>query len=197
MFKFVFSAFICAAMCFPAATAAQDCGCCEPAPAPCVKTRKRLKLVDSTRQVCRAKRVCATDECGCTKSQLVREKVCVASKRLALVDVAVNPCRIGSRLGSLGSRLRGRLGSRGCCNTPAPAPCGCEATPEPCGCGSAAPAASCGCGGAAMPMQTEFSTQAPMQMEYSTEAPMQMDFPTEAPMTMELPTEASPVITPN
>jgi hypothetical protein len=159
MFKFVFSAVICAAMCFPAVSAAQDCGCepapapscCDPAPAPCAKTRKRLKLVDTTREVCRLKRVCVTDDCGCTKSKLVSEKVCVAGKKLALVDVAVNPCGLRSRLGSLGSRLKGRRGSCGCA---APAPsCGCDApVAEPCGCGDmmAAPtlapaAAPCGC----------------------------------------------------
>ena len=81
MFKFVFSAFVCAAMCFPAASFAQDCGCgCEPAPAPCVKTRKRLKLVDVQKEVCRLKRVCTTDECGCSKSKLVRVKECVTRK---------------------------------------------------------------------------------------------------------------------
>lgn len=145
MFKFVFSAVVCAAMCLPATSFAQDCGCdpaptpcCEPAPAPCVKTRKRLKLVDVQQQVCRLKRVCTTDACGCPKSSLVKVQQCVTRKKLTVVETPVDPCRQG-----ILKRLRGRLGSVGCksacgCAAPAPAPCGCDA-PAPCGC-DAAPA---------------------------------------------------------
>ncbi len=130
MFKFVFSAVICAAMCLPAASLAQDCGCgCEPAPAPCVKTRKRLKLVDVQKQVCRIKRVCTVDECGCPTTKRVKVKECVTRKKLVCVETPVDPCRKG-----LFSRLCSRSGKSGCCD-PAPA-CGCEA-PSPCGCGAA------------------------------------------------------------
>lgn len=143
MFKFVFSAFVCAAMCLPAASFAQDCGCgCEPAPAPCIKTRKRLKLVDVQKQVCRLKRVCTTDECGCQKSKLVRVSECVTRKKLTLVDVAVDPCAKRPLRGLVG-RLKG-IGSRGCCDA-APS-CGCD-EPAPCGCDAPA-AAPCGCNSA-------------------------------------------------
>lgn len=160
MFKFVFSAAVCAAMCIPAASFAQNCGC-EPAPAPCCeapapscapKTRKRLKLVDTQRKVCTFKRVCTTDCCGCPKSKLVRDSKTVSGKRLALVDTPVDPCRKG-----LLKRLCGRVGSMragaSCgCAAPAPAPCGCEApAPAPCGCDAPAPA-PCGCDGGAAPM---------------------------------------------
>ncbi len=163
MFKFVFSAVVCAAMCLPVATLAQDCGCgCEPAPAPCVKTRKRLKLVDVQQQVCKVKRVCTTDECGCQRSKLVRYKECVTRKKLTLVDTPVDPCRKGL-LARLGSRMK----SAGCCE--APAPCGCEA-PAPCGCEAPAPA-PCGCDAAP-------AMAAPV-MEYS--APMAVPTPAAAP----------------
>lgn len=153
MFKFVFSAVVCAAMCIPAVSSAQDCGCCEPAPNPCVKTRKKLKIVEVETQVCRLKRVCSTDACGCPTSKLVRESKTVTRPKLTMEEVAVDPCRRGCL-----KRLRDRLGKIGCakpaCGCAAPEPCGCEAAPEPapCGCGDsimepvAAPAASC-CGG--------------------------------------------------
>lgn len=145
MFKFVFSAVVCAAMCIPAVSFAQDCGC-DPAPTPCCaapaptccapKTRKRLKLVNVQEQVCRVKRVCTTDGCGCPTTKLVRESQTVCRKKLTLVETPVDPCRQG-----LLKRLRGKLGSMksSCgCAAPAPAPCGCDA-PAPCGC-DAAPA---------------------------------------------------------
>lgn len=147
MSKFVFSLVVCAAMCLPTASFGQDCGCeptpapaCCPAPAPCAKTRKKLKLVDVQQQVCRTKRVCSTDCCGCPTTKRVRVSETVTRKKLTLVDVPVDPCRQG-----LLKRLRGRLGNRGgsCCPAPAPAPCGCAApapAPAPCGC-DAAPAA--------------------------------------------------------
>ncbi len=167
MFKFVFSAVVCAAMCLPAATLAQDCGC-EPAPAPCVKTRKRLKLVDVQQQVCKVKHVCTTDECGCQKSKLVRYKECVTRKKLTLVDTPVDPCRKG-----ILSRLKSRMGSLGCCNS-APEPCGCEApAPAPCGCDAAPEPAPCGCDAAPA---MEYSAPA---MEYS--APMAVPTPAAAP----------------
>lgn len=143
MFKFVFSAVICAAMCMPVAASGQDCGCCDPAPNPCVKTRKKLKLVEVQQEVCRLKRQCVTDECGCSRSKLVRVKETVCRKKLTVEEVPVDPCRKG-----LLKRLRGRLGSVGCkpdcgCAAPAPEPCGCaapEPAPAPCGCGAVAPA---------------------------------------------------------
>lgn len=140
MFKFVFAAFVCVAMSCPSMVSAQDCGCCEPAPT-CVKTRKRLKLVDVSREVCRLKAVCVTDECGCTKRKLVRVKECVSRKRLALVDVPVDPCKRGC-LGGLVDRLRSRM-ARPCCDDPCAAaePC-CEPAPAPC-CEPAPVAAPC------------------------------------------------------
>ncbi len=134
MFKFVFSAVVCAAMCLPAASFGQDCGCCEPAPAPCVKTRKKLKLVEVQTEVCRLKRVCVTDECGCSKKKFVRVKETVCRKKLVTEEVAVDPCRKGML-----DRLRGRFAKKSCCE---PAPCGCEApAPAPCGCDAAPMAA--------------------------------------------------------
>ena len=137
MFKFVFSAVVCAAMCIPATSFAQDCGCCNAPAAPCVKNRKKLKLVDSQMQIPTLKRVCSTDQCGCSKSKLTVEKRCITRKKLTLVDAPVDPCRTGML-----KRLRGRLsnmGSGGSCgcgaSAPAPAPCGC-------GGGAAVPAAA-------------------------------------------------------
>ena len=141
MFKFIFPAIMCVALCCPMLVSAQDCGCapvvapapccqpasapcCEPAPAPCVKTRKRLKLVDTTREVCVRKTVCVTDECGCTKRKVVRVKECVPAKKLALVEVPVDPCKKGclQKIGDRLANMRAKIKSAGCC---APAPCGC------------------------------------------------------------------------
>ena len=175
MFKFVFSAVVCAAMCIPATSFAQDCGCgCEVAPAPCCapapcapKTRKRLKLVDVQKQVCRVERVCTTDCCGCPTTKRVRVSKTVCRKKLVRVETPVDPCRQG-----LLKRLCAKRGSRGCqsscgCEAPAPAPCGCDA-PAPCGCDAA-------------PAPMGMSMEAPMGM--STEIPMSMpmEVPTMAP----------------
>lgn len=164
MFKFIFTAAVCAAMCLPTVSTAQDCGCepaptscCEPAPAPCgPKTRKKLQLVDVQKQVCRLKRVCVTDECGCTKSKFVRVKECVTRKKLTVVETPVDPCRQG-----LFQRLRGKLGSAGCCK-PEPS-CGCDApAPAPCGCEAAAPAPCSSCGTAVPAMAAPMDMSAPM-----------------------------------
>ena len=153
MFKIVFPAIMCLALCCPMVSSAQDCGCatpapapccepapapccepapvcCEPAPAPCVKTRKRLALVDVSRNVSRFKVVCGTDCCGCPTKKRVRVSECVTRKKLTLVDVEVDPCKrgplakIGGRLRGLGSKLGGCCAPDPCC--PAPAPCGCN-----------------------------------------------------------------------
>ncbi len=127
MFKFIFPAVMCIALCVPMVSNAQDCGCCEPAPA-CVKTRKKLVLVDHQKEVCRLKFACVTDECGCTKRKLVRVKKCVTRKRPALIDVAVDPCK-KSCLGKLSDRVNGlkaRLASKSCCDAPSPCGCGCN-----------------------------------------------------------------------
>ena len=133
MFKFVFSAVFCAALCLPGTLFAQDCGCCQPAP------RKRLKIEQVDRQVSRFERQCVTDNCGCTRSKLGRVCKTVQRPKLTTVEVPADPC---GRTGLL-SRLRGRVGASngGCCEAaaPAPEPCGCAAAPEPapCGCDAA------------------------------------------------------------
>ena len=133
MFKFIFPAIMCIALCCPMVAAAQDCGCCEPDPC-CVKTRKKLTCVTVQKEVCRLKRVCVTDECGCTKKKLMRVTECVSRKKLTRVEVPVDPCK-KSCFSKLGSRFKGMCKKNDCCE---PDPC-CE--PAPC----CAPAA-CGCG---------------------------------------------------
>ena len=134
MFKYVFSAMLCLALTCPSVTNGQDCGCCEPAPAPCVKTRKKLALVSYKAEVCKRKVVCTTDECGCSKRKVVSVKECVTRKKLALVDVAVDPCKrncfqkLGDRLCAARDRAKAARSANACCE---PAPCGCTA---PCGC---------------------------------------------------------------
>ncbi len=106
MFKFIFPAILCLAFACPTAGQAQDCGCCEPQPV-CQTTRKKLKLVEYQKEVCRLQRVCVTDECGCTTKKLVKVKECVTRKKLAFVDVPVDPCqkncfqKFGDKLKSL------------------------------------------------------------------------------------------------
>lgn len=178
MFKFVFSLMVCAAMCIPTASFAQDCGCdapapapcCEaPAPAPCAKTRKRLKLVDTQRQVCRTKRVCSTDCCGCPMTKRVRSSETVTRKKLVMVDTPVDPCRRG-----LLQRLRANRGGNCCSPAPAPAPCGCDApapAPAPCGCDAAS------------------SVMAPIE---TMGAPVEMGTPIEMGAPIMAPTPAAP-----
>lgn len=175
MFKFVFSAVVCAAMCMPVAAIGQDCGCCDPAPNPCVKTRKKLKVVEVQQEVCRRKRVCSTDECGCPTSKIVQVKETVCRKKLTLEEVPVDPCRKGllKRLRGRVASVGGRLGQIGCrkpacgCDAPAPATCGCDAAPAP------APA-SCGCDAAAAPsvMAAPVEMMAPVDMAPVDLAPM-------------------------
>ena len=124
-----------------------DCGCGEPvADCGCApRTRKKLTLQKVSKEVCRLKRVCTTDACGCPKKEWVRTTKTVCRTKLACVEV---PRR--ERGGCcLGSRLKG-LFSGGCgCGAQAD-PCGCDAAPvADCGCGGeiAAPVADCGCGG--------------------------------------------------
>ena len=145
MFKIIFPAIAALVLCLPTVGSAQDCcgqtaapvyapapvaDCCAPepvcAPACPPRTRKRLKLVSTTKEVCRLKRECGTDACGCPTSKLVRVKECVETKRLALVDVPVDPCKKRCF-----SKLRDSLKNLGksCCK---PDPC---AAPDPCGCG--------------------------------------------------------------
>ncbi len=123
MFKFMFPAIMCVAMCFPMVSAAQDCGCSQPDPC-CVKTRKKLALVDVQKERCRLTRECVTDECGCTKKKFVRSTECVTVKRLKCVETPVDPCKKGCF-----ARLKERCASKSCCE---PEPC-CDA-PAPCGC---------------------------------------------------------------
>lgn len=143
MFKLVFPTIACFALCFPAISSAQDCGSCNVAPAcdscfdtapvydsccaadpcaadPCVKTRKKLTRVSVQKEVCRLKFQCVTDECGCSRRQLVKTKKCVSRTQFKLVDVEVDPCRKGCL-----ASLRDRLCSKSCCEPDpcAPAPC--------------------------------------------------------------------------
>lgn len=151
MLKFFVAAVlgVCTLPCF---AAAQDCGCSEPAPvADCgceapvetccaPRTRKKLALVNVQKQVCRVKRVCSTDCCGCPTSKLVREKVTVCRKKLTLVDA---PAR--ERCGCRGGRLKGLLAKLGSCGGGCGG--GCDAAPaDDCGCGAPAPVSDCGCG---------------------------------------------------
>ena len=129
---------------------ASDCGCdaapvadcgCAPEPTCCApRTRKKLVLTKVSKEVCRLKRVCSTDCCGCPTSKLVRVKKTVCRNKLTCVEVPRK-----ERSCCLGSRLKGMF-SGGCgCDAPAD-PCGCEAPVADCGCGQAAPVADCGCG---------------------------------------------------
>jgi len=125
MFKLMFPAFLCLAFACPMMVQAQDCGCAEPDP--CQKTRKKLACVEVSREVCRLKRVCEIDACGCPTSKLALVKECVTRKKLALVDVPVDPCQPKLR-----GHLRGKLSGLGC---------GCKNECDPCDTG-------CGCEGA-------------------------------------------------
>ena len=123
-----------------------DCGCGEPvADCGCApRTRKKLTLTKVSKEVCRLKRVCTTDACGCPKREWVKVKKTVCRNKLTCIDV---PARERSGC-CLGSRLKG-LFSGGCgCRAQAD-DCGCDAAPvADCGCGEvAAPVADCGCGG--------------------------------------------------
>ena len=148
MFKFVFSAIMAVALSCPMVSAAQDCGCCKPAPVCPPKTRKKLALVDVTKEVCRLETRCVTDKCGCTKKKLVAVKKCVKRKKLALVDVKVDPCKK-----SVFDKLREKLAEcrearkKACkpvpCCKPAPTPC-CKPAPKPC-CAPVPTPAPCGC----------------------------------------------------
>ena len=148
---------ICVLPCF---AAAQDCGCeaasvidmghsmgssdcgCNAAPEPscCApRTRKKLSLTMESREVCRLKRVCSTDCCGCPKSKMVRTSKTVCRPKLSLVDAPARErcCGGGGRLRGIVGRL-GNLGGGGCgCDAAPAADCGCEAAPvADCGCGS-------------------------------------------------------------
>ena len=110
MLKYVVAVFsICILPCF---ATAQDCGCgaaapvdapvvdmgfemgvsdcgCDAAPEPscCApRTRKRLSLTMESREVCRLKRVCSTNCCGCPTSKMVRSSKTVSRPKLSLVD---------------------------------------------------------------------------------------------------------------
>ena len=126
-----------------------DCGC-DAAPAPSCgapRTRKRLSLTMESREVCRMKRVCSTDCCGCPTSKFVRSPKTVSRPKLSMVDAPARErccCSGGGRLRGMIGRL-GSMGGGGGCGAPA-ADCGCEAAPvADCGC-EAAPVSDCGCG---------------------------------------------------
>ena len=93
----------------PCDTCAQPKCCCQPRP------RTRLKLTKVCKDVCRLKRVCTTDACGCPTTKLV--KVAKKVSRLKLVRVPVEP----------------RKPRCSCLRRPAK-PCGCAAPAvDPCG----------------------------------------------------------------
>ena len=135
---------------------AQDCGCCDAEPA-CQKTRKKLVLVDVSKEVCRLKRVCVTDECGCSKKKLIRVSECVTRKKLACVDVPVDPCK-KSCFAKLCDKLKAKCHKNDCCD-----PC------DTCGCDS-----GCGCeagGGVSYPTNVYPTESYPTEMSYPTDAP--------------------------
>jgi len=145
MFKFVFPAIMLVALSCPTFSTAQDCGCCEPAPVCAPKTRKKLTLVDVTKEVCRLKSTCVTDQCGCTKKKLVSVKECITRKKLALVDVEVDPCKknIFQKVREKLAECReARNACKPACCEPAPAPC-CEPQPAPEPCCAPTPAPCC------------------------------------------------------
>ena len=134
MFKFVFSAVFCAALCLPTTVFAQ-CGCCEPTPRP------RLTIEQADVEITRLERKCVTNECGCQRMKLSTVKKTVQRPQLKLVEAPADPCgRSGlfsglqDRMANLGGGgLLGGGGGSGCgCAAPAPAP-------TPCGCADAAP----------------------------------------------------------
>lgn len=149
MFKFVFSAIMLFAFSCPTIATAQDCGCCEPAPVCAPKTRKKLALVDVSREVCRLKSTCVTDACGCKKSALVAVKETVTRKKLALVDR--DPCekncfqKLREKVAECRAARNACKPEPCCAPAPAPAPCCApEPAPEPCCAPEPAPA-PCGC----------------------------------------------------
>lgn len=189
MFKFMFPALLCAAFVCPSLAYGQDCGCCDSFD-PCQQTRKKLALVDVTKSVTRLKRVCETDECGCSRSRLARVSECVTRKKLALVDVPVDPCkrnvlqRMKDKLGSIGNRGCNACDT-GCCDT-----CG----------GFAGGDAGCGCSGGgemgypeiSYPSESYPSAAPAGDMYYGGDAgvPIEMSYPSGSGM----PTQATPMI---
>lgn len=84
MIKFVLPAVMALAFCIPAASeACNDC-CCPKTD--CCKRQKRFEVRCVTKEVCRLKRVCVTDECGCTRKKLMRVSTTVTRKRLVRVN---------------------------------------------------------------------------------------------------------------
>jgi hypothetical protein len=114
MFKIIFPAILCLAFACPLVGQAQDCGCCEPQPV-CQKTRKKLKIVEEQKEVCRLRRVCVVDECGCSKMKCVKVKECVTRKKLALVDVPVDPCK-KSCFERFCEKIKSKCSSGDCCD---------------------------------------------------------------------------------
>ena len=121
-----------------------DCGCnAAPEPSCCApRTRKRLSLTMEPRDVCRLKRVCSTDCCGCPTSKFVRSSKTVSRPKLSLVDA---PAR--ERCCCSGGRLRGMVGRLGSLGGGCGGGCGAPTPVADCGCGAPAPVADCGCGG--------------------------------------------------
>ncbi len=165
MLKLMFSGILCLAFVCPTVLSAQDCDCCDAASV-CQKTRKKIALVDVTREVKRLKRVCETDECGCSKSRLALVSECVTRKRLALVDVPVDPCK-PNVLQRMTDRVKSLSFRRHACDEG----CGCETCDSGCGCDSMTDSA--------YPAIGYPTDAAPMEMSYPSNAvaPMEMSYP--------------------
>ena len=124
MFKFVFSAVFCAALCLPTTVFAQ-CGCCEPTPRP------RLTIEQADVEITRLERKCVTNECGCQRMKLSTVKKTVQRPQLKLVEAPADPCGRSGLFSGLQDRMAnlgggGLLGGGG-------SGCGCAAPADPCG----------------------------------------------------------------
>lgn len=129
MFKLIVPVCLSLAILSPSISNGQDCGCdnCEIGSgdyeagsgdygADCVKTRKKLALVESCIEIKRLRRVCETDECGCSRSRLALVSEPFSFKRLGLVDVPVDPCR-PNLLERMRERMASLGGNRGGCDS--------------------------------------------------------------------------------
>jgi len=89
-----------------------DCGCCDATPCCCPQRTKKFEKVTYQKEVCRLRRVCVTDECGCTKSKLQRVPVCVTRTKCVRVCDPCKPKRCCRK-------------AKACCDCP-PADCCCN-----------------------------------------------------------------------
>lgn len=111
------------------ASANNDCGVDQAAESCDSCCRTRIKLVHECKEVTRCKRVCVTDECGCSSMKRVRCTKTVSRLKFARVAVAPrcdrnNNCGCDSTENNCG------------CEPAADAGCGCEPADAGCGCDS-------------------------------------------------------------